>query len=118
MMNNIIFSALTIAALLITAASPAHSFVSDPNFGEGYIVELTEGDWNYDRIYIKLSYTKQPASGMTLWYHNYVRFSASLSAERQQSIRQLAHLALMNDSKVGINSTNTTCKNATELLIE
>ncbi len=90
--------------------------------GTGKILEIKEGGWNSDHLYIKIENSAQTSAHPSSEVSGYIRYrSNSLTPERLQRIRALAYLALAGDKKVRALTHNTAtgaqCGDATELNI-
>ncbi len=104
---------LPLIALTALAASPG---AYAGTCGKGKILEIKEGGWNHDGLYIKIDYTGGNSShGSNAAYIRYR--TAQLSEERMRGIRAVAYLALAGDKVVATASHNSACDQATELNI-
>jgi len=87
--------------------------------GVGKIVNMKEGGWNLDGLHIELEGPNADPSGADKRYignRGFIFFDAdSLSADRLESIRRIASLAIATGKKVWVNSHNGSCKDATEI---
>lgn len=115
--TKIILPMIALTALAISPGAYAGTC------GKGKILEIKEGGWNQDDLFIKIDYSNGAAVHGNTLHPAYVRYRATqLSQERLRGIRAIAYLALAGDKSVATGSHNTAdndtaCDQATELNI-
>ncbi len=109
-LKHTLISALVLASFTFVSSAQAAG-----SCGQGKIVEVIEGGWNTDDLMIKLS---SQAGAQALWQTYYVRYRASLGAERLRGLRAVAYLAMAGDKTVAGYTHNANCTLATQLTIQ
>lgn len=83
--------------------------------GTGKILEIKEGGWNVDDLYIKLDYSVSATSHAEVAYIRYR--SDLLNVERLRGIRSMAYLAFASGHNVQAWTHSDTCNNSSGLNI-
>jgi hypothetical protein len=106
----------TLAAItLLSAGSTAMA----ASCGNGTVLEIKEGGWNTNDLFISVQGEPDAAVDGTLWVNTWVRYRANLlDPERMRAIRSLAYLAFSGGYSISTNTHNSDCSSATEIGIQ
>ena len=106
----------TLGAIALLCASGTAMAAS---CGSGKVLEIKEGGWNSNDLFIAVEGDPVAAVDGTLWVNNYIRYRANqLDAERLRAIRSLAYLAFSGGYSISTTTHNSDCSNATEIGIQ